>query len=304
MNERILEITDMNVHLSSERGFIVVTVKDGKNYKIPTDEIGGVIANSYGLTYTNSVLVKLAENNIPLVICGNNHMPAGILWSTDPHHKTAGRIDFQLQAKTPLYKRIWQSIVRTKIANQAMTLKALNKNHILVESLIPKVSSGDSSNIEGLAARTYWKELFGKNFIRDQDGGGINSMLNYGYAIIRSGMARSVMGAGLHPAIGIFHKNKSNPMRLVDDLMEPFRPIVDFKVYGLSAKLCYELTPDIKKSLVETLYLDMDSPRGRSPVINRMQTLATTFAISLERQKIVTDLPILNVQDLMENVGE
>ena len=144
------------------------------------------------------------------------------------------------------------------------------------------------------------KKLFGDNFIRDKNAEGINTLLNYGYTILRSGTARSIMGAGLHPAIGIFHKNKYNSMRLADDLMEPFRPIVDYFVYKFSEKEKYELTPDVKENLVNILYLDLDGPRGRSPVINRMQSLAYTYAYSLETLKKNLDLPILKISDLCE----
>lgn len=146
----------------------------------------------------------------------------------------------------------------------------------------------------------YWNKLFGDDFIRDKNGEGINTLLNYGYTILRSGIARSIMGAGLHPAIGIFHKNKYNSMRLADDLMEPFRPIVDYFVYKFSQQGKYELTPDVKEKLVNILYLDLDGPRGRSPVINRMQSLAYTYAYSLEILKKNLDLPILKVSDLCD----
>lgn len=300
MNERILEITDMDAYLSVERGFLKITVNKEKEYKVPLCDIGGVIANSYRLTYSNNAIVKLAELNIPLVVCGSNHSPVGILWSVEPHSLTSGRIDSQINATRPKYNNIWKQIVRTKIHNQGVCLKALGKKHIKVTSLIAGVLSGDKTNQEGHAARTYWQELFGKKFIRNRDGDGINAMLNYGYTILRSGISRAIMGAGLHPSIGIFHKNKFNAMRLADDLMEPFRPITDYFVYLLSHKGVSYLTPEAKKTLVDILYIDMDSPKGRSPVINRMQSLATSFALSLERLKINLDLPILTAGDLKD----
>lgn len=299
MNERILEIADMAAYLSIDRGFLSVSVKNGKKYNVPIDDIGGVIANSYDITYSNNLLVKLAELNIPLVICGTNHSPAGILWPTCSRFNTSGVIDFQIRAKLPLYKRLWQAVIKAKIANQAATLRALNKNYIKVESLIGKVASGDATNIEGFAARVYWRELFGDNFIRDQSAGGINSILNYGYTIMRSGIARAIMGAGLHPSIGIFHKNKSNPMRLADDLMEPFRPITDFTAFILTSKGEENVSATVKRELVNCLYLDMDSSRGRSPVINRMQCLASSFVLSLEKNKVLLDLPDLSYKDLL-----
>lgn len=300
MNLRILEITDMQAHLSLHRGFLKVSIKDNKEYEIPLYDIGGVIANSYSLTYSNNLLVKLAELNIPFIICGQNHSPVAFLWPVETHSLSAGKIDIQINTRKSFYEKIWKDIIQIKIYNQFICLKALNKDSGTLEFLIKKVSIGDRENIEAQAAKIYWNKLFGDNFIRDKNGDGVNSLLNYGYTILRSGIARSIMGAGLHPAIGIFHKNKYNIMRLADDLMEPFRPIVDYFAYKESMDGITELTPEVKKQLVNILYLDMDSPRGRSPVINRMQSLAYTYAYSLETLKKNLDLPILKLEDLQE----
>lgn len=298
MNLRILEITDMQVHLSLHRGFLKVSIKDSKEYDISLYDIGGIIANSYSLTYSNNLLVKLAELNIPFIICGTNHSPVAFLWPVETHSQNAGKIDIQINTKKSFYEKIWKDIIQIKIYNQLICLNSLGKDSGILEALIKKVSLGDRENIEAQAAKIYWNKLFGENFIRDKNGEGINSILNYGYTILRSGIARSIMGAGLHPAIGIFHRNKYNIMRLADDLMEPFRPIVDYFAYKEYINGVTELTPDIKKQLVKILYLDMDSPRGRSPVINRMQSLAYTFAYSLETLKKNLDLPILKLEDL------
>ena len=301
MNNRILEISQMGAYLSIERGFIKISIENDKDYKVPIDDIGSIIANSYRLSYSNNLLVSLAERNIPLIICGSNHNPVGILWSLESHSLQSGRLDYQINAKKTLYKKSWQEIIKTKISNQAVCLKALGKNSIKIKTAVKNVLSGDSSNQEGYAARIYWQELFGKDFVRDREQTGVNALLNYGYTILRSGISRAIMGAGLHPGIGIFHRNKANHMRLSDDLMEPFRPIVDYFVYHQSLKSNpVVLTPDIKKLLVDILYLDMDSYRGRSPVFTRMQSLATSFALSLERLKISLDLPILKESDLTE----
>ncbi len=300
MNLRIIEITDMQAHLSLHRGFLKVAINGGKEYEIPLYDIGGIIANSYSLTYSNNLLVKLAELNIPFIICGKNHSPAAFLWPVESHYQNAGKIDIQINTRKSLYEKIWKDIIQIKIYNQLICLKAFNKDISKLEYLIKKVTIGDRENIEAQAAKIYWNKLFGDSFTRDKNGEGINSILNYGYTILRSGIARSIMGAGLHPAIGIFHKNKYNIMRLADDLMEPFRQIVDFFAYKEYIKGIVELTPEVKKQLVNILYLDMDSPRGRSPVINRMQSLAYTFAYSLETLKKNLDLPILKLEDLQE----
>ena len=212
----------------------------------------------------------------------------------------SAKIDNQINTRKSFYEKIWQDIIQIKIYNQTVCLSSLEKDDRALKSLIKKVIIGDRENIEAQAAKIYWNKLFGDDFIRDKNGEGINTLLNYGYTILRSGIARSIMGAGLHPAIGIFHKNKYNSMRLADDLMEPFRPIVDYFVYKFSKQGMYELTPDVKAKLVNILYLDLDGPRGRSPVINRMQSLAYTYAYSLEILKKNLDLPILKISDLCD----
>ncbi len=298
MNQRIIEITDMQAHLSLHRGFLKVSIKNGKDYEIPLYDIGGIISNSYSITYSSSLLVKLAELNIPFIICGTNHSPAAFLWPVETHSLMAGKMDNQINTRKSFYEKIWQDIIQIKIYNQSVCLSSLQKDDRILKSLIKKVAVGDRENIEAQAAKVYWNKLFGNDFIRDKNGEGINTLLNYGYTILRSGIARSIMGAGLQPAIGIFHKNKYNSMRLADDLMEPFRPIVDYFVYKLSEEGKYELIPDVKEKLVNILYLDLDGPRGRSPVINRMQSLAYTYAYSLETLKKNLDLPILKESDL------
>lgn len=300
MNQRIIEITDMQAYLSLHRGFLKVSIKDGKDYEIPLYDIGGIISNSYSITYSSNLLVKLAELNIPFIICGTNHSPAAFLWPVETHSLMSAKIDNQINTRKSFYEKIWQDIIQIKIYNQTVCLSSLEKDDRALKSLIKKVIIGDRENIEAQAAKIYWNKLFGDDFIRDKNGEGINTLLNYGYTILRSGIARSIMGAGLHPAIGIFHKNKYNSMRLADDLMEPFRPIVDYFVYKFSEHGMYELTPEIKEKLVNILYLDLDGPRGRSPVINRMQSLAYTYAYSLEILKKNLDLPILKISDLCD----
>ena len=304
MNQRIVEITDMQAHLSLHKGFLKVSIKNGKEYEIPLYDIGGIISNSYSITYSSSLLVKLAELNISFIICGTNHSPAAFLWPVETHSLMAGKIDTQINTRKSFYEKLWQDIIQIKIYNQSVCLKSLNKEDNLLKSLIKKVIIGDRSNIEAQAAKIYWNTLFGDNFIRDKNGDGINTLLNYGYTILRSGIARSLMGAGLHPAIGIFHKNKYNSMRLADDLMEPFRPIVDYFVYKIIEKEQYDLTADVKNQLVNILYLDLDGPRGRSPVINRMQALSYSYAYSLEILKKNLDLPILKESDLHNEINQ
>jgi CRISPR-associated protein Cas1 len=140
----------------------------------------------------------------------------------------------QISVTLPAKKRLWQQVVKQKITAQANTLKLLDKTYKPLERLAEQVKAGDPDNLEAQAAQAYWQLLFGPAFRRDVELEGINSLLNYGYAIIRAMVARAIVGSGLHPAIGLHHHNQYNGLCLADDLMEPFRPWVDFKVFQMT----------------------------------------------------------------------
>ncbi len=221
---RVVEIATDGRHLSVFRGFIVVNEHGEEVGRVPIDEVAAVIANAHGLTYSNNVLVELSSRGIPVVLCGANHMPAAIVWPVDAHHVQTGRMNDQVAASLPLKKRLWAQLVRAKIQAQGATLAAVGAPSGGFHLLSRKVRSGDPDNVEAESARRYWPLLFGAEFRRNKDGNGINGLLNYGYAVLRAGVARAVMAAGLHPSFGLMHSNRSNPMVLIDDLMEPFRP--------------------------------------------------------------------------------
>lgn len=293
---RIVEIANDRRHLFVNRGFMVVRDTEGERKElgqVPLDDIAAVIANAHGITYTNNLLVALAERGAPFVLCAANHNAVGMLLTLDGHHVQAKRIEAQIAASLPTHKRLWAAIVKSKLEQQAAALEATGASTAPLTALVRKVKSGDPENIEGQGARRYWGLLFGSDFRRDQDGGGINALLNYGYTIIRSATARAVVAAGLHPSIGLHHSNDGNAMRLVDDLMEPFRPIIDLKVWQLQRAGESHITPDTKRTLVRTLYDDMQSSAGATPVMVCMQKLAVSLAqVYLgERGKLELPLP-------------
>lgn len=292
---RIVEVADDRRHLFMYRGFMVVQDTEGERKelgKVPLDDIGAVIANAHGLSYTNNLLVALAERNIPFVLCAANHNAVGMLLSIDGNHHQGKRFDAQLEASKPLTKRLWADVVRSKLEQQAVALEVAGSPTAPLTALMAKVRSGDPDNIEAQGARRYWSLLFGDKFRRDQDAKGLNAMLNYGYTVFRAATARAVIAAGLHPTLGLHHSNDSNPMRLVDDLIEPFRPIIDLKIWQLWRAGETEITPETKRALVRTLYDDMQTATGATPVMVCMQKLATSLAqVYLgEREKL--DLPL------------
>ena len=292
---RIVEIADDRRHLFVNRGFLVVRDTEGERKElgqVPLDDIAAVIANAHGLTYTNNLLVALAERGAPFVLCGPNHNAMGMLLPIDGHHVQAKRIEAQIAASLPVHKRLWAAVVKSKLEQQAAALEAAAAPTAPLLALVSKVKSGDPENIEGQGARRYWGLLFGNTFRRDQNGDGVNALLNYGYTILRSATARAVVAAGLHPSIGLHHSNDSNAMRLVDDLMEPFRPVVDLKVWQLLGQGEAHVTPETKRALVRVLYDDMQTSVGVTPVMVCMQKLAISLAQVYLGERTKLDLPL------------
>lgn len=295
MISRIVEIADDRRYLFVSRGFMVVQETEGERKElgqVPLDDIAAVIANAHGLMYSNNLLVSLAERGTPFVLCGANHNAVGMILPIDGNFQQAKRFDAQLAASKPVNKRIWMEIVRAKLAQQASALEATGAPAAPLMALVGKVRSGDSDNVEAQGARRYWNLLFGDEFRRDQAGGGLNGLLNYGYTVYRAAMARAIVAAGLHPTLGIHHCNEGNAMRLVDDLIEPFRPLVDLLVWQLQRRGENEVAPDTKRALVRSLYDDMQTDCGMTPAIVCMQRLAVSVAQVYLGEREKPDLPL------------
>lgn len=289
---RIVEISGDRRHLSKHRGFLVVESGPSEIGRIPLDDILAVIVHGHGITYTNNVLVALAERSVPFVLCASNHKPVGMLLPVVANYEQTARIRAQIVCSLPRRKRLWQQIVRAKVAAQASALDSVGVNDRPLRSLVRLVKSGDSTNVEALAARRYWSMLFGEGFRRDRNAEGINSFLNFGYAVMRSACTRAVLAAGLHPSIGIHHSNAQNPFCLADDLLEPFRPLVDMEAKALWEDGVCELDASAKKGLAMVLYRDVVTCDGTTPVFVSMQRLAVSLAQAFKREVETLDLPL------------
>lgn len=292
---RIIEVADDRRHLFMHRGFLVVQDTDGDRKElgqIPLDDIAAVIANAHGLSYTNNLLVALSERGTPFVLCSANHNAVGMLLPIDGNFEQGRRLDAQIAASLPTHKRLWAAVVRAKLEQQAAALEAAGAPTAPLTALVAKVKSGDPQNLEAQGARRYWGLLFGDKFRRDQNAHGVNALLNYGYTILRAATARAVISAGLHPTIGLHHSNDNNAMRLVDDLMEPLRPVIDLKVWQLMRNGEDQVTPETKRALVRTLYDDMQTDAGATPVIVCAQRIATSLAQVYLGERVKLDLPL------------
>lgn len=275
---RVVEIASDGRHLAVDRGFMTVAERGSERGRVALDDLAAVVANAHGLTYSNNLLVTLATRGVPVILCGPNHRPAAVVWPVDGHHAQSGRMSDQARAKTPLKKRLWQQIVQAKILAQGATLAAVGAEARGFPLLARKVRAGDPDNVEAEAARRYWPLLLGADFRRDQDGDGLNGLLNYGYAVLRAATARAVMAAGLHPSLGLMHSNRGNAMVLVDDLMEPFRPIVDREVHRLKGAGVVDVTGEAKAALARIMIIDLSADEGLSPVMTCLERLTNSLA--------------------------
>jgi len=280
--ERVVDIATDGRHLSAHRGFMLVSEARQEIGRIPLDDIAAVIVHAHGVTWSTNLVVALAERCAPMVLCGSNHAPVAVCLPLDGHHGQNGRMRAQWEAGRPLAKQLWRSVVIAKIRWQAAVLEAHGQERAALDMLLRKVRSGDPDNIEAQAARRYWPLLMGRGFRRDREAPDINGLLNYGYTIMRSLVARAVVAAGLHPSIGIHHANRGNAFALADDLVEPFRPLVDTLALRLAQKGHTTVTPATKRAFASLIAVDLPGDDGLTTVTVASQRLAQSLARSFE----------------------
>lgn len=291
MLSRVLEIHEENRYLSLNRGFIVIQHGSEELGRVPLDDIGVLLLSAQSVSFSKNILNALAEKGCVSVLCGKNYTPQSMVLPVYSHYLFAKILKNQINSSLPFKKRIWQQVVVKKILNQALTLKLCGKDSGFLERIATTVKSGDSDNREAYAARLYWKSLFGKEFTRDKDLEGVNSFLNYGYAIMRASMARAVCSSGLLPSLGIHHENHLNQFALADDLFEIYRPIVDYIVFNLNPAEETELNHEYKTKLADALWIKVHTSQGDSPAFQSMQYLTASYVRALEDGKAVIDLP-------------
>lgn len=282
---RVIEVASDGRHLARYRGLMIVSHDGVEDGRVPLDDIGVLLCNARGLTYSNDLMTELAQRGTAVVLCGPNYLPTAWLWPLEGHHVQALRMRRQLETKLPLRKRLWQAIVRAKIHQQAGILELLDLPADDIQALARRVKSGDPDNVEAQAARRYWPLLFGIDFRRERYGPMPNPFLNYGYTVLRAAVARAIVSAGLHPSLGIHHSNRANVMCLVDDMIEPFRPLVDYTVFRLVSDGHCDLDAETKAALAGTLTMDMVTDRGTSPLETCLERAAQSLAHSFETGK-------------------
>ncbi|WP_372426393.1 type II CRISPR-associated endonuclease Cas1 [Salinarimonas chemoclinalis] len=227
---RILEIATPGTRLSTALDQLVIARPGEPDVRVPIEDIGVLVVDDARASYTHAALVALLEAGATVVASGRDHLPLGLLLPLDAHHVQTERHRAQVEAGAPARKRAWQALVRAKIAQQGIVLAHFTGQDAGLAEMARRVRSGDPDNLEAQAAQRYWPRLLGTGFRRDREAEGANALLNYGYAVVRAATARAVVATGLIPSLGVFHKRRSNPFCLADDLVEPYRPFVDWRV--------------------------------------------------------------------------
>lgn len=256
----------------------------------PIEDVGVVIVESQLVQFTVPLLNALADNNVAVVFCNAQCMPNTMLMPLESNAVQQEVYRLQTEASLPTKKRIWKEIIEHKIRNQAVLLDLLGRDGNLLKPYYMNVLSGDSDNREGLAAKIYWQQMYGRSFNRSRNGESPNSWLNYGYAILRAAVARALLGSGLFPAFGLFHRNRYNAFPLADDVMEPYRPFVDYAVYQLfedSPEAC--LDKEVKQQLVRVLFTDVKMKGQIRPlqVALSMTTASLVRALKDKKESII-----------------
>lgn len=270
-----LPVVEKNVTLPDQ-------FKKEAHANIPIEDIGVVILDHQQVTITQALISKLLANNTALITCDNTHHPTGLMLNLDGHTLQSQRFQAQLEASEPLKKQLWQQTIRAKIKNQASLLQLQGMDIQNMLHWADDVKSGDTENHEGRASAWYWRHFFGSTsgFIRNPAGLAPNNLLNYGYAILRAITARSLVGSGLLPTAGIFHRNQYNAYCLADDIMEPYRPYVDQLVRKIVAEeeVAEDLTPALKKKLLVIPAVDVVIQGESSPLMVGMQRTTASLA--------------------------
>lgn len=278
-----------------KRENFALLVEQEQSARVPFEDIAVIVLNNREITLTHPVLSACAEYGIGLYATGDNHQPSGVFLPFQSHSRATRMLRLQLDLDKPTGKRAWAAIVQTKIGNQAFAMRTLNAgDHERLESYARRVRSGDTGNMEAQASAYYFPRLFGRGFHRSAEGWA-NAALDYGYAVMRGACARALVAHGMLPTVGLFHSSEQNAFNLADDLIEPYRPVVDLHV-ATSRKSndeC-ELTPADKTALVGLLNIDVAMPRGVMSVLASIEQAAESLARLYDGgSELVLELPRL-----------
>jgi CRISP-associated protein Cas1 len=260
------------VYISTKHEQLLIQPKGtDETHRVPIEDVGVLVMEHPEGMMSQGATYKLLANNVAVVYCDAQHLPAGMLLPLDGNTLQHDRFEAQISAGVALKKQLWQQTIIVKIKNQAILLDQSGKYSLPLHYKAKQVKSDDATNEEAQAARHYWSEIFSPiRFTRERFGHNPNNLLNYGYAILRAAVARALVGSGLLPTLGIHHHNKYNAFCLADDIMEPYRPFVDWIVLDIvknDEMGNYDLDKEAKKKLLNMLTMDVEINGHRSPLL-------------------------------------
>ena len=261
---------------------LLIQSKDQPTTKtVPVEDLGFIVLDHPQISFSMKLIEFLNSHNVAVIFCDSKHMPSSMLLNLESHSLQSELFREQIDASEPLKKSLWKQTIEAKINNQAAMLEICGHKAHELRAYAKRVKSGDIENREGLAARIYWDRLLGKEFYRDRFGPAPNHLLNYGYILLRSAVARALSGSGLLPTLGIHHHNRYNAFCLADDIMEPYRPYVDQLALNTYADFPeeQELTKEMKASMLQLMAIDVMINETKRPL---MVALSITTA-SLSR---------------------
>lgn len=267
----------------STKNLQLIIKSEVRESSVPIEDIGFLVLDNPEIYLSIPAMNLMIENNTAVIICSNNHLPNGMFLNLNSHHIQQEIFKNQIEATVPLKKQLWQQTIIEKIKNQGELLERLTKSKNQFDYLSTKVLSGDTNNMEGVAAQHYWKYFPFPNqekegIKRERFGDYPNNFLNYGYAILRAATARAISGSGLLNTLGIHHKSKYNAFALADDIMEPFRPIVDEKVFQIMQRYDQqELNTLLKSELLQILTRTVYFKDEKSPLMVGLQKTASSL---------------------------
>lgn len=268
--------------LSLEQGNLVI--RQEERCTIPLEDIDVLTVEAEQTTLSAALLGALAEAGAAVFFCDRKHLPVGMLLPLEKHSRQLRMIRRQFSMGKPFQKRLWQRLIRAKIGNQHQALLLVRGwDDCMLAGMVRKVTSGDSRNLEAQAARRYFSQMFGMTFIRGAEDGQ-NAVLNYGYAILRGMIARHLVNYGFIPALGIHHHSELNPFNLADDLIEPWRPLVDI-LAALHLEKTVDLGPQEKKTLYGLLTWEVEMGDKRYLVHTGIERMVQSFSSACESER-------------------
>lgn len=283
-------------YLSVKNKQLVIEIKDEDQFKtVPVEDIGFMLIENMQITLSMPLINELMNNNVSVIFCDEKHHPQSMLLNMEGNHQQTEVYRQQVSASEPLKKNLWKQTIVAKIENQAKVLDKLGIDSTPLPHLAKQVKSGDIDNREGMAARLYWKKLFGESFIRDRYGDWPNAILNYGYIVLRAAVARALTGSGLLPSFGIFHSNRYNAFCLADDMMEPYRPFVDLCVWDICQKYpdVNMLEKEIKAEILEILASDVAMKKQTRPLMIAITHTTASLAACFTGTKKQIEFPLI-----------